>query len=387
MLKPVFFKRLYYLWRNDRNNFNQKLRKKLRNKVPIDKMFFSSGKALMPINLTFEMTHLCNLSCYMCDLYGTDAETNSPRSDFYKKEELLDADDYQRIIDQVKKFKPSISLTGGEPMLSRHTLPFVAMASDAGLVSTMVSNLALMDGKEKEVVSSGLRNLTCSLDGVGEMHDYVRGKKGTFEILDRVLKNIIAEKKRQNTELPALQFNVTITGRNQKDLLPVLNYAAEHGVTRVIFSHLWYWDKPMVEHHNALYKDLAPVEEQNLNALENLDISVLTAELNKIRQHPNFSKVDVKFLPNIADDELKTYYFESEKKVGSHDHCLSPWMNTRILPNGDVIPCIDSLWGNLKNDSFEKIWNSEEAQRFRKALRSPGVFPGCMRCCGLYSYV
>jgi len=386
MLNQVLFKRLYNLWLHDRNNLKQKLRKKIRNKFPVDKMFFESGKAMAPINLTFEMTHLCNLSCYMCDLYGTDEDTSSPRSDFYRPNELLDLNDYQRIIDQVKDFKPSISLTGGEPMLCPHTLPFIRMARDADLVVTMVSNLTMMVGKEKEIVASGLQNLTCSIDGVGDDHDFVRGQKGTYDIFSQVFDTLIDEKKKAKTALPTMQFNVTITGRNQNKLLPILNLAAEKGITRVIFSHLWYWDAAMVEHHNRLYGDVAPVELQNLKALEGLDVNILAEELEKIRAHSDFKKVDVKFLPDIDNSQLGNYYHKSETQVRPSSHCLSPWMNTRVLPNGDVIPCIDSLWGNLKKDSFQETWNSKEALRFRKALKEPGVFPGCMRCCGLYSY-
>jgi MoaA/NifB/PqqE/SkfB family radical SAM enzyme len=386
MLNQAFIKRLYDLWVNDRDNLKQKVRKKLRNKLPLDKMFFDSGKAMNPINLTFEMTHLCNLSCYMCDLYGTDEETSSPRSDTYRPNELLDLADYQRIIDEVKKFKPSISLTGGEPMLCPHTIPFIKMARKEGLVVTMVSNLTMMQGKEKEIVESGLQNLTCSIDGVGEDHDYVRGQKGCFDTFEKVLNTLIEEKEKVGTALPALQFNVTLTGRNLDRLLPILHYAEEKNVARVIYSHLWYWDEGMVKHHNQEYGKLAPVETQNLRALEDFDVDVLRKELNKIKKDPAFESVSVKFLPDLYDDQLEAYYTNSEGQVRPGHHCLSPWMNTRILPNGDVIPCIDSFWGNLKKDSFADTWNSAEAQKFRSALKEPGVMPGCMRCCGLYSY-
>lgn len=387
MLTRAFWNRLRYLWENDRDNLSQKIRKRLRNRLPLDKMLFTSGRALMPHNLTFEITHLCNLSCYMCDLYGTDAETQSQRSETYRPHELMDFDDYRRILDEVAAFKPSISLTGGEPMLSPHTLPFIRAAREQGLTVTMVSNLTRLKGRGQELVESGLSNLTVSLDGVGADHDYVRGKEGSFDETISALDDICSARDRLAKGTPTIQFNVTLTGRNQSKLLPLMDLAVDKGVPRIIFSHLWYWDSPMVKHHNQMYGHLAPVEEQNLKALEGLDTEVLCQELERIRQHPAFGQdVDVKFLPELTDEQVHVYYTDSQALVRPKHHCLSPWMNTRILPNGDVIPCIDSLWGNLKQQTFEEVWNSTEACRFREALQGPGVFPGCMRCCGLYSY-
>jgi MoaA/NifB/PqqE/SkfB family radical SAM enzyme len=382
MFDRAFVKRLFLLWRDDRDNLFQKIRKKLRNKYPLDVFWDASGQARMPINLTFEMTHLCNLACYMCDLYGTGNDAESMRSENYRQNDLMDLSDYIRIVDDIKTFKPSISLTGGEPMLSPHTLDFIDYASRAGLVVTMTSNGYRLQEKASDLVASGLRNLTLSLDGVGAVHDDIRGKQGSFQNLKDGLEAL----NRQNSTLPFVQFNVTLCGRNQDRLFPLLEFAKEYQVKRIIFSHLWYWDANLVREHNARYGDLATVSEQNLQALENLDVRILSEELKKIKNSSLCREIEVKCFPDLSFDGMKTYYQDSLSSIGKYRRCLSPWMNTRILPNGDVIPCIDSFWGNLKKNNFFEIWNGDEAKRFRKALREAGTFPGCMRCCGLYSY-
>lgn len=380
------FQRAADLWRHDRGNLFQKIRKRLRNRVPFDKILLSSGRAFWPINLTFEITHLCNLSCYMCDLYGTDAPLATARAETYRSEDLMTLPELERVAAEVSAFQPSIALTGGEPLISPLTLPFVRACRAQGLVTTMTCNGMLLESKAREVVESGLNTLTLSLDGVGAVHDRVRGKVGSFEKLDAALKAVQEAKRESGSGTPAIQFNVTITGRNQGHLPEILAYAAEHGVRRVIFSHLWYWDEPMVKKHNALWGHIAPAEVQNLRALEGLDPALVAADLEKIRSSPLRAQVDVKFLPDIDEAAIRAYYTRSMDVVRPTAHCLSPWMNTRILPNGDVIPCIDSRWGNLRKQKFHEVWNSKEAMKFRAALRDEGVFPGCMRCCGLYSY-
>lgn len=383
MLTTAAFGRLVHLLRHDRDNLLQKLRKRLRNRLPVDKMLDRSGRASWPINLTFEMTHLCNLSCYMCDLYGTGADLEAMRSENYRRDDLMSEDDYRRVIEEVSAFKPSISLTGGEPMISPMTLPLIRAASKAGLVTTMTTNGYRMTEHAGDLVEAGLRNVTMSLDGVGDVHDAIRGHEGTFANFDRGLAALQAARR---DGLPTIQINVTICGRNQEKLTEILDYAADRGVNRVIFSHLWYWDEKMVDAHNARWSSVAPAEVQNLRALEGLCPDRLSAEIGRVKASPLNSSVDVKLLPDIDDDQMKTYYGDSLAMVGGHGHCLAPWMNTRILPNGDVIPCLDSHWGNLREGSFEKAWNSETARSFRRALRERGVLEGCMRCCGLYSY-
>lgn len=379
-------KRAIGLWRHDRGNLLQKIRKKLRNKAPLDKMLLGTGRAFWPVNLTFEITHLCNLSCYMCDLYGTEAPLASARAEQYKPEDLLTQADLERVAREVAAFKPSIALTGGEPLISPLTLPFIRACRREDLVTTMTCNGMLLEAKAAEVVASGLNTLTLSLDGVGDVHDHVRGKAGSFARLDAALTAVQREKKASGSGTPALQFNVTITGRNQGKLHEILEFAARRGVNRVIFSHLWYWDQSMVKKHNALWGHIAPAEVQNLRALDGLDTGVVAGELDRIRSSPLRECVDVKFLPDLDEEAIHAYYTRSLDVVRPTAHCLSPWMNTRILPNGDVIPCLDSRWGNLRKESFSRVWNSKTAQQFRAALRDEGVWPGCMRCCGLYSY-
>lgn len=383
MLTTASFGRFLHLLQHDRDNLVQKIRKRLRNRLPFDKMLNTEGRADWPINLTFEMTHLCNLSCYMCDLYGTGAPLEAMRGETYRPGETMTPDDYVRLIEEVAAFRPSIALTGGEPMIAPATLPVIRRASELGLVTTMTTNGYRLVENAEALVAAGLRNVTLSIDGVGPVHDDIRGHEGTFDTLVEGLEVLQASSR---GGMPTIQFNVTICGRNQGHLKEILEFAAQRQVNRVIFSHLWYWDETITERHNERWGHIAPVEVQNLRALERLDPKALAGEIAALRTSPLNSRVDVKYLPDLATEEIETYYTDSLAPVRGATHCLAPWMNTRILPNGDVIPCLDSHWGNVRETTFAEAWNSDEARRFRQALRDPGTFEGCMRCCGLYSY-
>jgi MoaA/NifB/PqqE/SkfB family radical SAM enzyme len=58
--------------------------------------------------------------------------------------------------------------------------------------------------------------------------------------------------------------------------------------------------------------------------------------------------------------------------------CSSPWVETYVLPNGDVSLCCQTLlmtgrqeiptMGNVKRQTLEQIWNGEAYQKYRDAL-------------------
>lgn len=67
--------------------------------------------------------------------------------------------------------------------------------------------------------------------------------------------------------------------------------------------------------------------------------------------------------------------------------CLRPWTSTLILSDGTVIPCCYDYrdeWplGNLKEKSFNEIWNDKPYQEFRSMLLSGNEPIICKNCPG-----
>ncbi len=58
--------------------------------------------------------------------------------------------------------------------------------------------------------------------------------------------------------------------------------------------------------------------------------------------------------------------------IENRPYCRVPWSSVAVLPNGNVMPCVatnpksDGVLGNLKQQRFTDIWNSEVAQETRK---------------------
>jgi MoaA/NifB/PqqE/SkfB family radical SAM enzyme len=60
------------------------------------------------------------------------------------------------------------------------------------------------------------------------------------------------------------------------------------------------------------------------------------------------------------------------------------WINTNILPGGDVEACPGAVCGNITKRRFSQIWNDWPYRAFRRRLADVGDFPICVRCCAYF---
>ncbi len=80
-----------------------------------------------------------------------------------------------------------------------------------------------------------------------------------------------------------------------------------------------------------------------------------------------------------AEDDLmeNISHYESQ-------YCEYPWTSLTIMVDGSVVPCTqdynaEMVFGNVKNDSLENIWNSEKYFNFRE-MHISGNFPKNYKC-------
>ena len=68
----------------------------------------------------------------------------------------------------------------------------------------------------------------------------------------------------------------------------------------------------------------------------------------------------------------------------SDTFCIMPWTHLHTWPNGNVYPCCladsDSPLGNLKENTLEEIWNSEDLKKIRTELIKGEKPRVCSRC-------
>ena len=70
--------------------------------------------------------------------------------------------------------------------------------------------------------------------------------------------------------------------------------------------------------------------------------------------------------------------------------CLAPWTHLHTWPNNSVYPCclapMENPVGNLKNQTLEEVWNSQELKDMRLSmLKGKLPYKTCSKCCLLYT--
>lgn len=349
--------------------------------LPIDYYLNRNGRAFPPIHLTLEVTHRCNLSCHMCDLYGGRAEIDSIRS--RRDGSSFSLELLEKLCDSFHLVKPVLSFGGGEPLLHPEIVEMVALAKGRGFNCTLTTNGTLLEERAAGLVGAGLHSLVLSIDGPEDIHDSIRGVSGTFAKARAGARKLREIQKAGRYSKPLLRINCTINSRNSGALSRMVDIAEDFGAESLVFSHLWFWDRAIVERHNREFGEFCPVVEQNTHELDLIKPEIVSREIEKVKGRR--TKMIVKFLPELSAVEIKSYYTDSQTPV-KRSACRAPWLTAFIMPDGEVIPCLDYSYGNLKEESFAGIWNGERARRFRRQLRRKSIFPACVRCCLLYAF-
>ena len=134
-----------------------------------------------------ELTLRCNEHCFHC---GSSCE--------YTGEEKLSADDYRRILMEVKEdfdiSRIMLNITGGEPLLRKDFFEIMMTAKDLGYKWGMTSNGTLITKETaRKLKEAGMRTISISIDGLEETHDVLRGLKGGYHRAMEGIQNLIDE--------------------------------------------------------------------------------------------------------------------------------------------------------------------------------------------------
>ena len=160
------------------------------------RLFRANETKVHELNYLFwECTTRCNLHCRHC---GSDCMAASQDVD-------MPLEDFLRALDTIpRRERPpefTVVLTGGEPLMRPDIAEVGRAIRQRGVGWSMVSNGWFYDeAMHCKLMQAGMGALTISLDGLGENHDWMRGRAGCYE---RTLRAIALAAKE-----PHLNFDV-----------------------------------------------------------------------------------------------------------------------------------------------------------------------------------
>jgi MoaA/NifB/PqqE/SkfB family radical SAM enzyme len=353
---------------------------KLRQIARIDYKLFKNGKSFYPTIIAFEITHRCNLRCKTCWFWGEHGKY-SQGGNF----EIMSLDEIKNFIDSIASFRPYFLLTGGEPFLYPNIEEVVRYASSRGLFVGLITNGMLGTEKNiKNVLDAGLNFITVSLDSPQKtVHNNIRGNKNSF---DNAIKTLRTLKRLKGTRhFPITPINLTVSKFNYRQLNGILKIAQKAGINVLQFQHQWFSDFPTSITYTKWAKNNLGLKSDHIKTFETCAAletngALLYKSLKSMRDNPRGNYIRV--YPDLNEKETITYYQGMSPVF--NERCINPWFGIIVKPNGDVVPCIDYIVGNVKKESFKEIWNSDKMKLFRRKVKEQGYFPGCTRCCGFF---
>ncbi len=354
----------------------------------------NTGTARPPLCVCIKLTNACNLRCKMC---GQPREGHkegdakyAPLSFFQQKVELQD---YAKLIGELASHRPNIYLWGGEPFMYKDIFDLVRTIKDHKMTCQINTNGMYLKKYAREIMDSGIDDLIISIDGPQEVHDEVRGLKGTFHLVKTGIQMIQQMKKERGVKKPIIRVRGTISPWNFEYIHSLIDISKDLGANSLNFNWTWFTTKETGTAHQNLMKHLFDTDAQSWIPYE-MDVIMdkekrekfdgIKQELEKI--YNNDSSLPISMSPFLKPDQVDDYYSNIRETFG-HKDCFSIYTKSYILPNGDVTPCPDFpdfIAGNILENPFLDVWNGERYRNWRLEIKKRGLFPICYRCCDLF---
>lgn len=296
--------------------------------------------------LFWECTWRCNLSCLHC---GSDCKSSSLLPD-------MPAEDFLRVIDSllphVDPHRLNIVITRGEPLvradLKKVGLELYRRELPWGIVT---NGMLLTESRFRSLRQAGLHNLTISLDGLEETHNWMRGNALSF---GRALGAIRMAAKAGN-----LNFDVVtcVNRRSLDELDAVKELLVEAGVKK------WRLFTIFPSGRAAAHPELDLTGEE---VTQLMDFIVATRGEGRIKA----SFCCEGFL-GAYEGQVRDYFFE----------CAAGVSVGSVLLDGGIGACpsirADYRQGNIYKDDFWDVWHNRfEQYRDRRWIKR-GVCAGC----------
>lgn len=282
------------------------------------------------LNGTVIVTYRCNAKCTMCNRYKVPS----------KPEEEISLETIRKLPEMY-----FTNITGGEPFIRDDLKDIVRelyKKSDRIVISTNGFFTDKIVDLCKEFPQIGIR---ISIEGLEQTNNEIRGLEDGYNRGYTTLKNLV------DMGMQDVGFGMTVQDRNAADLVPLYNISDELGMefaTASLHNSFYF-----VESHNII-KDRLMVA-QNFEDL-----------INRLLE----SNSPKKWFRAYFNHGLINYIF-SQKRLLPCDMSFDTFF---IDPYGDVMPCNGTkekqVMGNLNEQSWDELWNSEQAEKVRKFVRN-----------------
>ncbi|RHB40467.1 radical SAM protein [Enterocloster aldenensis] len=281
------------------------------------------------LNGTIIVTYRCNARCTMCNRY---------KAPSISEEEIS--------IETIKKL-PNMyftNVTGGEPFIRTDMKEIVrelSKKSDRIVISTNGYFTERIIDLCKEFPDIGIR---ISIEGMEQTNNEIRGLDNGYQ------RGYDTLKKLHKMGIKDIGFGMTVQDRNAAELVSLYQVSNEMSMEFATASL-----------HNSFYF----VESKNIIK----DRPMVAKNFEKLINELLRSNSPKKWMRAYFNHGLINYIYGQKRYLP----CDMSFDTFFIDPYGDVMPCNGTkdkeIMGNLNEQSWEELWNSQKADAVRKKVR------------------
>ncbi len=330
--------------------------------LPSHLLQFSEDKK--PV-VVWNVTRACNLKCVHCYARAVDRT--------YEKE--LNHEQGLSLIDDMAAFgAPVVLFSGGEPLMRPDLVELANYAVSKGMRAVISTNGTLISkDKARELKEVGLSYVGVSLDGMEEVNDRFRGRKGAFKDAMAGIMNC------QEVGLKVgLRF--TINRMNTAEVPLIFDLLEEYQIPRACFYHLVYAGRGS----NLIDEDLDHEETRKvvdliIDRTKDLHDRGMAKEVLTVDNHADGPYIYLRMLEENnprAEEVLSLLKMNEGNSSGRGIGCVS-W-------DGSVYA--DQFWrhcsfGNVLERPFSEIWSDLSNPLMKKLKEKKRYVKGrCARC-------
>jgi radical SAM protein with 4Fe4S-binding SPASM domain len=269
---------------------------------------------------------------------------------------------------------PVLLFSGGEPVARRDIFELNRLAKRLGMATVLSTNGTLMTSETaRKVRDQGFDYVGVSLDGIGDVHDWFRGRAHAFDLALAGIRNCI--KAGQKT---GLRF--TLTRYNFRDLNDIFTLIEAEGIARACFYHLVYSGRGAdIARHDLAAEEKRQVLDRLCAWVESLRDRGLRKEILTVDNHAD--GVYLYLRERQSDPGRAARIYQLLERSGG---------NASGIRIADVDPAgfvhADQFWqdvsfGNVLEKPFRDIWSGRDHDLLARLKdRKPFLKGRCARC-------
>ena len=289
------------------------------------------NRVLPPKEICIILTYRCNAKCNMCDVWQYPTKAG---------EEIT--------IEDIKKLPSGlrfINITGGEPFI-RTDIEDIIKTIRSKTERIVISNNGFFTDRIVRLCEKypdlGIR---ISTEGLQKTNDEIRKIPNGF---DRTLRTLLTLRR---MGVKDIGFGMTVQDINCKDLLPLYELSDALG-----------YEFATATLHNSHY----------FHKLDNMikDKEMVCNEFSKLIKELLKSRSVKKWFRAYFNYGLMNYIYGGKRFLP----CEMGTESCFVDPSGDVLACngmdVKMPMGNIREQSFNEIWNSEQADKVRNLVKT-----------------